>query len=146
MVAELPDGFGRTWIARDDGASVAAGSEVFRGIEAKAGGVAYGSNSSAVVAGAVGLGRVFNHSQLIAPGNLEHLVHVRWLAVQMDRDDRFGSRRNAIFDSFDVDGVGLRINVHKDGRRPGMHDRLSRGNEAVAGGNHFVAWPNTQSS
>ena len=66
-------------------------------------------------------------------------MHVRRLAVQVDRYDRFGSRCNAVFDTMDIDVIGLRINVHKNRCCADMYNRLRRSDEAVGSSDDLVA-------
>ena len=73
-------------------------------------------------------------------------MHVRRLAVQVDRYDRPGSGRNAVFNSMNIDVVGLRINVHKNGCCAGMYNRFSRSDEAVGSSDDFVALTDAQCS
>ena len=65
VVAQHPYGIRNFGIVGNDRASITARPKVLGGIEAKARNIAYGSHSSTVVASAVGLRRVFDHTEAV---------------------------------------------------------------------------------
>ena len=72
-------------------AAVAEAAQVLRRVEAEGRGVAQGAGGAALVAGAYGLGRVFEDDQAAVPGQCQDGVHVGGLAVEVDRDDGAGA-------------------------------------------------------
>ena len=70
-----------------DEACVAEGGEVFGGVEAEGGGVAERAYGAIVPRGAEGLGGVFDELEIVGFGEGGEGVHVRALAVEMDRHD-----------------------------------------------------------
>ena len=56
------------------------------------------ADAAAVVFGAVRLGGVLDHDQAVLPGDLHDRVHVGRLAVEVDRHDGLGPRRDRRLD------------------------------------------------
>src|SRR5215472_17503724 len=77
-----------------DCSALAVSTQVLRGIKTKAGDVPKASHWTPLVSGAMGLRRIFDHNQIIAFRHFQNRVHVRRLAVQMDRQDSLGARCN----------------------------------------------------
>src|SRR5262244_1223517 len=80
-----------------DGARIAKSTQVFSGIEAKAGGVTYRTDASAPPSGAMGLRGIFDHFQSMTFCNFHNRVHFARLPVEMDRNDRLRTRRDRRF-------------------------------------------------
>src|SRR5689334_10121574 len=90
VISEFPNSLGNCRVIRDDGAAIAASSEIFYRIKTEAGGIAHRSSAAALVTSAVGLGGIFDNAKIVAPGDFKDRIHVCRLSVQMYRDD--GSR------------------------------------------------------
>ena len=71
-------------------------------------------------------------------------IHVSRLAVQMDRDDGLGPRRDLRLDLRDVNVVGRCIAVTEDDLRPRHFYGFGGGHERVGHGDHLVSGANTQ--
>ena len=72
-------------------AAVAAATQVLGRIEAEGRRVAQAARSSSLVDRADGLGRVFEHEQIVLAGDRGDRVHLGGLTIKMNRDDRHGS-------------------------------------------------------
>ena len=67
-----------------------------------------GTNAPALVARAMGLGGVFDHTQLVATGDVEDGVQIGRLAVKVHGQDGTGARRNRGLDAGRVDALADR--------------------------------------
>ena len=76
-------------------------------------------------------------------GNVHDRVHVARQAVDVDREDRFGARRDARFDQCWIDVVARRIDIDKDRNGALVENRLERPRKGEGGGDHFVTGLNT---
>ena len=72
-------------------------------------------------------------------GDRHHGPHVDAAAVEVDRDDRPGPRRDRGLDQGGIDVVGVGLDVDEDGFRPGPPDGPGGGEERVGGGDDLVA-------
>ena len=86
---------------RRDESAVAETAEVFRREEAVATNVADRPAAVALVGRAERLGDVFHNLQTMLFREAHHRVHVGGLAVEMDRHDRLGARRELGFRGVD---------------------------------------------
>jgi hypothetical protein len=93
----------------------------------------------ALVGCAEALRGVLDHRQLAAGGDRIDLVHVGRLAIEGDRHDGPGSRRDRRLDfrRIDVRRVLLDVDEHRLGAE--QHDHLRRRHERERGGDHLVA-------
>jgi hypothetical protein len=68
----------------------------------------------------MGLGRVLDHAQAVAPGDREDRVEIGRLAVEMHRQDRPRARRDRRLDpaGIDVEGRGIGLDRHRRRARP----------------------------
>ena len=71
-------------------------------------------------------------------------VHIRRLAIEVDRDDGLRSASNGRLQHGRVHRVADGINVHKHRTRASGVDCLGRGNKGVCNGNHFISVPNSK--
>ena len=90
------------------------------------------------------MGCVFNHRYAVFCGNGVNGVHVCALAVQADRDDGAGSRRDGGFELGRIKVVSARVNIdiHRLGAQQGHG--FGGGNVGKAGGDDFIAGANAQ--
>ena len=114
-----------------DGAGVSACTKVLRRIKAKAGGVAKGACSSAMVTGAMGLGCVLDYFQAISFGYREDCIHIGRLPVQVDRYDGSSLLRDMTLDLTGIDVVSLGMDVHKNRLSARMDYCFSGSHKAV---------------
>ena len=105
-IPQHPDLFCVARIVGRHHAGFAICSQIFAGIETKAGHVTEAANAAFVVFRAMRLRRVFNHDQVVPPRNFDDCIHVCRQTVQMNRNhgSRFwGDRRLSL--------VGFIVNV-----------------------------------
>ena len=119
--------------------AIAIGPQVFSGIEAESCCVPQRACPPSFVARPVGLASVFNNDQSMFVREFTNRIHVRGMAVQVDGNHRFRSRGNGFLDGRNVHGVSGWIDIHKDRPRAGVGYCQRRSDEAVRGGNDFVA-------
>ena len=91
MIAPHPDAMRELGIVGSDRAAFAAGTEVFARIEAEAAGDSKGARPAALVLGTVGLACILNHRDGVPVGDFENGIHIRCLAVQVNREDGAGA-------------------------------------------------------
>src|SRR5947207_3241701 len=102
VIAQRSDTVGKFWIVRCHRAGVTERAEIFAWIKTVAGGMAERAGAAAFIASALGLCVVFNDLESVLFGDIHQGIHVRRLAVEVNRHDRFrfgGKRR------FDARGV-----------------------------------------
>ena len=78
-------------IVGDDGPGIAVGTQVLSGVEGKATDVPKGADLGITPAGPEGLRAILDHAQFACPGDRKDCVHVRAVAVQMDRENAAGA-------------------------------------------------------
>jgi len=83
---------------------------------------------------------VFQHHQAVLVGDLHDRVHVRRLAVQVDRHNGLGLGRDGRFDLRGVHRVAVGVHVHEHGLGVRVHDRRNRRDERVRDRDDFVAF------
>ena len=116
-----------------------AGIEVLGGLEAEGADRADGADAPAAPARAVGLGRVLDHRQAVAAGDLAQAVHVRGQPREMHRHHGPGPRRDRLLDQAGVQVVGQGIDVDEHGHGVRHHDRAGRRDEGIGRHDDFVA-------
>ena len=62
------------------------------------------------------------------------------LAEQVDRDDSFCIRSDALLDTFDADLERFRIDVREYWNAAHSHDAFGWGDEREVGDNDFIVW------
>src|SRR5687768_1724668 len=90
-----------------DSASVPVGAKVLAGVETEGSGNTGRANEPALALCEMGLGAVFDYGYVVASCVLLQHVHLSGLAVEMNRDDRLGSRAGSLHDLGNVDIVKL---------------------------------------
>ena len=85
------------------------------------------------------LGAVFDHLELVLLSERGNRRQVVRLAVEVDRQNRFGFFVNQRLNPADVKGERIGLNVGKAWHRAGTHNRRHAGVVGVALGNHLVA-------
>ena len=137
--AENPQFLGHRVVAGGDQSAVARRTQVFRREETKTTVAADGAGPAALVLRADRLGGVLDDRYPTPVGDGHDRVHLRALAVKMDRQDGLGVGSDSGLDFGGVDVVGLRVDIDEDrlGTEPG--DPAGGGEERVGGGDHFVA-------
>ena len=76
VVAQAAQAVGQGGVVGRHGAAVSERAEVLARVEAPRAGVSEAAHRPAAVAGAVGLGGVLQHAQVVAPGDLQDRVHL----------------------------------------------------------------------
>ena len=61
------------------------------------------------------LSRILDHQQTVLPGRFENRVHVGSLAIEMDRDDHAGPRRDRFLDLARINVVSVTLDIDEDG-------------------------------
>ena len=139
VLAEHDEAVAQRGIAGGNSAGFAPGAKVLARIEAERPGVADRPGLAALVEGALGLGGILDHDELVPGGDFHDGIHVRTLAEQMHGHDRPGARRDGGLDLGDIDGERADIDVDKDRFRPGIRDGLRRRHEGHGHCDNFIA-------
>ena len=97
----------------------------------------------------MGLAGIFDHEQIVFCRKLKDRIHIRGLAVKVDRDNtghssfrraidqfsdsaiEFTSPLNELEERFRIHRIALFIDIHKSDMRTGLGDRFRRRNERV---------------
>ena len=87
---------------------------------------------------------VFDHGQPVAGGDAVDGIHVGWLAVQRDRDDRARGRRDRSFDQLRIERTGDALDVDEHGPGADQHDRVGRRTGGKRRGDDLVTWPDAK--
>ena len=82
---------------------------------------------------------VLDDNEIVSFGDPHYGIHVRHLAIQVDRDDCAASIRHFRLQSGRVEVVSGPIDVDEDWSRSDAGDRARRREEGVRGCNHLVA-------
>jgi hypothetical protein len=122
-----------------DHAAIAHAAEVLAGVEAERAEVADRPAAAALVPRAVRLAVVFDHLQAVLRRDGHDGIHVGRLAVEMHRDNGLGLLRDDRGNERRVDVVGDRVAIDQHRHRAKRGHRERRGDEGVAGHDHFVA-------
>src|ERR1700739_1056840 len=139
VIAQHSKALGNIRVIRNDHAAVAVRAQIFPGIETKCGSVSQGPRSLTFVQRAVSLAGVFNHDQLVTPGNPTNRIHGRGVSIEVNRKNRLGAWSDGTLDPCDVNRVSIGIRIHKNWRRPGMRNREHGSNERVDGRDDLCA-------
>ena len=142
MVAQQVHLFRQHVVIGDDRPAVAERAEVLGREEREATQIAHGAGPAALVFGADGLGRIFDHYQAAALCDRQDRVHFGTLTEQVHRHDGAGARADLTFDLRRVDIESRRIDIDKHRPRPQPGNRAGGGKERVRRGDDFVAWLN----
>ena len=140
VVAQHAQPLGQLGIVGGDRAAVAEGAEILGRKETVRAGMAERAGPPSAHLGALRLRHVLDHFQPVLVGQRHDGVHVGRLAVEMDRHDRPGARRDRGGDplGIDVDPAGRRLDRHHRGahrrhREPGRDIGVGRHDHLVAG-------------
>jgi hypothetical protein len=130
---------GHRAIVRHDRAGIAEGAEIFRWIETERRCGAKCADRLAVAGADVRLAAILDDRQIVPRRHLGQRFHIRRLAVQVDRHDGRGLRRNRRGDGARIDRQTIGIDVGEHGTRAGHHDRERRVRGGQRRGDHLVA-------
>jgi hypothetical protein len=89
----------------------------------------------------VGLGRVLEHREPVLGCDRQDRIHVRRVAVEVDRQDQLRARRDRRLELRGVHRERGRLHVDEHGAGAVQQDRLAGGDEGVRDGYHLVAGP-----
>ena len=108
--------------------------------EAKTANLAPGAERFAIQGRTRAMGGVFDHVQVVLPGNLEDGGHVAGVAGVVHDDDGFGARSDAGCDGRWRDGQVIRAgDVGEDDASTGVEDGIGGGDKAQGGDNDLVS-------
>ena len=140
VVAQHAQPLGQPGIVGRDRAAIAEGAEILGREEAVRAGVTQRAGPPAAHLGALRLRHVLDHLEPMLVGQRHDGVHVGRFAVEMDRHDRPGARRDRGGDAIgiDVGPAGRRfdrhhLGAHRRHREPGRDIGVGRHDHLVAG-------------
>ena len=145
MIAKLAHVRQQLVIIRSHSTRIAVGPEVLARIKTEASQIPNAAAALLAIFRSMRLGCVFNQPQLVTRGNFPHFIHPSRLAVKMNWDQRLGSRGNFLLDTFRVDVVGFRIDVHKYRLGANLFQRFGGGHEGMGRGDDLIAGPDAAS-
>ena len=114
------------------------GPEIFSGIKAKARKLTHAARASSLVFCANGLGRIFNHNQLVPARDVEDRIHVGAGSIKVHRHDHFRSQSDRRFNLRRIDVAGQRIDVNENRRRSRVQNSRHRRDKGVTNCNHLI--------
>ena len=124
-----------------DAAAVAHAAQVLARVEGKRARVAQIAQLPALIQGAVRLGAVFKHLEMILFRQRPYLFHAHGLTVEMHHHDGTGARRDGLFHSVGVDVAGIQRGFHQHGRAAVFGNGQKGGDVGVGGHDDFIARP-----
>ena len=142
MVADLAHPRRHVGTGGDHGARIATRPQILAGVEAEAAGQGRSARRLPSRARPLRLGRVFDYGDPVPRGNRHHRRHIDAAAVEMDRDDGPGARRDRRFQQRHIHEQGLRIDVDEAGQGAAADDRLGGRRERVRDRDHLIACAN----
>ena len=93
--------------------------------------------------GAVRLGTVFHHAQIMLPGNFHNCFHIGSLSIQMNHQNRLGLLRNLLLNTGGIHIIIL-IRFHKNGSCSVDCNSHNTGNVGISLYNYFITCTNPQ--
>ena len=148
VVGQAPNTCSQGFVARQHGAAIAQGTEVFAREEARRAHSAEHARRAmdALTApfGSETLGVVLHDVQAVYLGPGNQGVHVGALAKQMHHHHRLGVRRARLFRRTGVELEGPRVDVCKHGRGADLGHNFSRGDEGEIGHDDLVTRPQSE--
>ena len=139
MDANLAHGRSQGVVVGEDRATVAVATERLAREEAGAADGREVAAFPALVVGTKALGSVLDHRQVVTCSDGVDFVHIRRLAVEADRHDGFGLRRDGGFDLACIDVAGIGLDIDEDRHGSEQDDDFGGGDEGEGGGDHLVA-------
>src|SRR5437867_149076 len=130
-------GFGQIIIAGGDD-SAFAGGEIFARLKGEGAQIADGAGGAVVVARAMGVGGVFDDSQLVLLGDRHDRIHVGDLAGEMDGNDGAGATCDSGLDGARIDVEGFNVDVREDGDGVGFDDGGGGREKGVGRDDHLI--------
>ncbi len=100
-------------VAGNDHATI-AGGDVFGRIEAEAANIAHQPGGLPLAGRFDGVRTIFNDAQPVPARDLKDGIHLATTATHVNHKNRFGSRRDSLFDMFRIDIEGVAAAVHQD--------------------------------
>src|ERR1051326_850172 len=144
MIAQFANNAIHFFVIGYQRAAIAKGTQVFLDNKTGCGSITQFADFEPIAMGVDGLGVIFNHMQFMFIGNFSNRLHIRALAVQMDRDDRFGLVSDCRFDFGGIDAFGYRITIHKDGCGSRNPDRFRSCKKSIWMSNDLISRPYPQ--
>src|SRR5687768_14716992 len=124
------------WITRDRRTAFAVSAEILTRIEAETADIPDRTSAPASVFRSMRLSRVFDHRYAMPARYLHDRIHVGRLPEEMNRNDRFRSRRNDRFEGPRIHRVVLRIDVDEHRLCSRVLDRGHRRHEGERHSDH----------
>ena len=85
-------------------------------------------------------GGVFHHVDAVLVGNRHDFVHVGRVAIDMDRHDDLGPRRDRLSQRLGAHAPGVFLDVDEHGLGAHLASRRSRRDPGDLGHDHFITW------
>src|SRR5258708_29557106 len=92
------------------------------------------------------LGAILNQQQMVTCCDKRQALQIRWLSIQVNRNDGPGFWRDGGFGGTRVDGEGRGIDVNQDGSRACLFYSTHGCGCRVRYRNYLVSWPNASGS
>src|SRR5258705_8021377 len=115
MFAQRPGAGSQISIVRNERATFTVGAEILARIKTETRQHTEGADDLAFVLCSMCLGGIFDQWQVMLPADLEERIDVERVSVQMDWHDRFGARRDRLFDESraEVEGGVIDVDVNR---------------------------------
>ena len=139
VIAHQSDARGERRVVRRHQSGVAERAEVLARKEREAAAVAERSGLTPAIGRADRLTCVFDHRDVARARDLQQRLHVDRLSVQVDRDDRFRTRRERAVQAPGGHVERHRIDVGQHRRGANARDAAGGGEERIGRGDDFVA-------
>ncbi len=144
VILDRPGPAPQVVVAGDQHAALAAGRHDLVLAEGERRHVADPADRPPVPGGAVRLGAVFDHDEVVLGRQRHETVHVAGPPRMVNRDHGPGSRRQHRFDGLRSDVLRLRADVGENRRAAEAHDAARRGDEGPRGYHDLVARPDAR--
>ncbi|EGE59473.1 hypothetical protein RHECNPAF_2190075 [Rhizobium etli CNPAF512] len=138
-IAQHAHCFGLIVAVGHDDTPLAAGAEIFTGIEAEAAGCAEAAGARAFVLRAVRLACVLDNRYSVVVGNRPDRVHVSHLPVEMDGNDGLGAGCNLSLELSRIHRQRHRLDIDENRPCACIADRRYGRDEGKRHGNDFIA-------
>ena len=143
VVAEGAEFLRQRLVVRQDAAAVAESAQPLGGVKAEAAHVAEGAQRFPVKMSAVGLRAVFDHPQVMLPGDFHYPAHIAAHAVEMHGHEGLRAGRDGRFDFFRIQIV-IFVRLHKDRRCARLRNAHHTGDVGVGTDDDFVSRADVQ--
>ena len=143
VVAEGTEFLRQPVVIRQDAATVAESAQPLGGVKAEAAHIAEGAQRFPVKMSAVGLRAVFDHPQVMLPGDFHYPAHIAAHAVKVYGHNRLCAGRDGRFDFFRVQIV-IFVRFHENRRCASLRNAHHTGDVGVGADDDFVSRADVQ--